>query len=535
MKNLAILFWLCLLSCFTVSFGEDKLIFNLEVLAPSFTNLPHPEYKLKDFTKLPYNTMTTPMGMRQQYIIGRAMREKLMKGDDALLSETLNEKEIYLLAGNTTSALTAPSAQMMGMYLPGTGPTVDSMQEVVAIPPGLFEHPEDYYKELRDAALDHYAQPVAVHSESRPKIQTLRKLDKHKKQILIKSEFVLNPLNVCSSILGNNIVQAEYKLEHNSDLEEEYNKIQKFFSTLKGKLDEPNTEVNSLAALRIYENYIAAHSYDPTFVFEEDIVKQLEENYNRTYYEYIFEDVKKAKKKNKDKGYDPLNFTFEIKNTQLVNHFFFFDLLGMLNTAIREDRLVSNEKVKFALYSVSSEASLLAIMNYFEKQVEKPLPKGSILQFELYRSEVPADIQRDLEPEDYKVSVSLNTLTATDSNDDNVMINKQSFPEFEDLINHGTFAVRDKDGNRVLNEADQNVIEFCNLESLIIEDASPVGFIILEIIVAVIVLPTYFFVYKSWKKTELKRRESLFDSQHQGKVITTHDESESKSSSDDEA
>ena len=109
----------------------------------------------------------TEVGKRMQYLIGRQMRERYFKemGDNPLILGLYNPYQIYAISSNYDRTISSAYAQLMGIFYPGLGPSLNTLQQKRAVPP--FYNPTANFthiqEELGSDALPHQTQAVPVH------------------------------------------------------------------------------------------------------------------------------------------------------------------------------------------------------------------------------------------------------------------------------------------------------------------------------------------------------------------------------------
>ena len=110
----------------------------------------------------------TAVGLRQMYIAGRDFRSRFID-NISLLSPQYNGFEIYSRSFyyNSSYAVRAAYAKLAGIYIAGSGPSIDLSLVPNARPPiSNWNNYTKYEAELRDAAVYKYYQPIPVHVSS---------------------------------------------------------------------------------------------------------------------------------------------------------------------------------------------------------------------------------------------------------------------------------------------------------------------------------------------------------------------------------
>ena len=126
----------------------------------------------------------TPVGMKQHYLLGHALRSLYIDSLN-LLSPSYDPREIYVRSTNYNRTILSANCQMMGLYPPGTGPKVPgNMEEKLLEPPFLSVDEKNAGKligrieeQLQDLALLNGFQPVPVHVFALDQDNLLRPFD----------------------------------------------------------------------------------------------------------------------------------------------------------------------------------------------------------------------------------------------------------------------------------------------------------------------------------------------------------------------
>ena len=108
----------------------------------------------------------TGVGLRQHFLVGYRNRIRYMN-ETKLLSFTYDPREVYLISTDSNRTIMSANAQVQGLYLPGTGPTLFENQSAIAIPPVEEKSFEDEKKELDNddyAVLPNKMNIIPIHS-----------------------------------------------------------------------------------------------------------------------------------------------------------------------------------------------------------------------------------------------------------------------------------------------------------------------------------------------------------------------------------
>ena len=88
----------------------------------------------------------TGVGLRQHFLVGYRNYLRYIK-ENNLIKEKYDPREVYLISTDSNRTIMSANAQVQGLYLPGTGPTLNEKQSKVAVPP---VEGEEIYKEEKD-------------------------------------------------------------------------------------------------------------------------------------------------------------------------------------------------------------------------------------------------------------------------------------------------------------------------------------------------------------------------------------------------
>ena len=106
----------------------------------------------------------TATGMREQYLLGRNLRELFMHSA-YILKEKYDDYQVIVKAAPFQSPIISAYTQMMGFYTPGVGEVLTEIEQGIAIPPVEDTSVLDKEKaKMFDMGLPYYAQIVPVHS-----------------------------------------------------------------------------------------------------------------------------------------------------------------------------------------------------------------------------------------------------------------------------------------------------------------------------------------------------------------------------------
>ena len=76
----------------------------------------------------------TGVGLRQHFLVGYRNRKRYIE-EKKLIKDYYDPREVYLISTDSNRTIMSANAQVQGLYLPGTGPTLFPNQSDIAIPP----------------------------------------------------------------------------------------------------------------------------------------------------------------------------------------------------------------------------------------------------------------------------------------------------------------------------------------------------------------------------------------------------------------
>lgn len=137
----------------------DQLLFAAEFVTPGFY---YPKADIFDWAK-GKSLYLTNAGLRQQYLLGRELRKRYIE-DAKLLSERhdiAHRREIRVRTTSEPQTISSSYAQLMGLYIPGSGDLLNPTEANRAEPPNEFDY-SIWTDELEAAALNYTYQTVAL-------------------------------------------------------------------------------------------------------------------------------------------------------------------------------------------------------------------------------------------------------------------------------------------------------------------------------------------------------------------------------------
>ncbi len=153
-RKLAIFAMLAL--CLQLALSDD-LLFAVELTRPAYH---YPKQELVEGS-LGKGLHLAPSGMRQQYILGRELRKRFMDDTHLLNDRYIDRSQIYIRTNSHTQCITSAYAQLMGIYVPGSGDLLRAEQKTNAYPPNKYDY-SAWTQELESAALNYTYQSVPL-------------------------------------------------------------------------------------------------------------------------------------------------------------------------------------------------------------------------------------------------------------------------------------------------------------------------------------------------------------------------------------
>ena len=217
----------------------------------------------------------TGVGLRQHFLVGYRNRIRYMK-EKKLLSYTYDPREVYLISTDSNRTIMSANAQVQGLYLPGTGPTLFENQTDIAIPPVEEENIKEAKKELDDedyTVLPHKMNIMPIHNfftkDHFIQLQD-KKVCPNSKDIYIKNQErdeVTNFLKEMKQKYGKKIAKISKESE---DALMNYTKAYYIFDTFISQYTEGlPIFYNNLEALNITEEELLNDSFK---FFEHDLI-----------------------------------------------------------------------------------------------------------------------------------------------------------------------------------------------------------------------------------------------------------------------
>ncbi|CAD8200173.1 unnamed protein product [Paramecium pentaurelia] len=163
----------------------------------------------------------TPTGMRQQYVLGKWLRQRYII-DNQFLSSKFNENEIYIESSDENRTLTSAYCNLLGMYPEGPSiPQFEKENESLLLPPN---QDAQIPKDLGDNALPHKIQLIPIHTKQKslhsaiviqcPKIETFNRETQLYKEVNVASAQLYDEFNKELNLQGEQKVNDIIELSH---------------------------------------------------------------------------------------------------------------------------------------------------------------------------------------------------------------------------------------------------------------------------------------------------------------------------------
>lgn len=310
-------------------------------------------YPLKPIPDWPVNAgELTPVGMRQLYLLGRQLRQRYVE-ELHFLNEQYNQLQVTFRSIYSSDKTPCASAYSFaaGLYMPGTGYSLNKFQIDNAVPPTNFTDYSEYQKELGNAALvHHYASvPIMTYTE--------------------EPNYPLEAATLCPGVKkladeywnGNGTLRSILSAN-----EEEFKKT--LYPALKQVIGAKNDITSLDQAMDYRDNYFAAvHFARPlNGDLNPDQRKQLDSLYDLMMYQRLLGERKVA---------------------QLVSFGFLNEMAAALHKPKDE---IPQAKVKAVMTSyLVNDVNILAVLRLMDYRPEAPVtvPFASSLQIEVYKTE----------------------------------------------------------------------------------------------------------------------------------------------------
>jgi len=369
-------------------FGQiicDDLLFFIELAKPGY-HYPHED--TIDWAK-GKNDHLTNAGMRQQYLLGRELRKKLIEQTQFLHDRYIDRQQIMIRTIEAPQAVSSAYAQLMGLYIPGSGDLLNTPEKEFAYPPNKFDY-TPWTSELESAALNYTYQavPIIEHGGA--------------------PDIFLNVENSCEGVKSMIHRALTEDISQQRVYKNLYTKLESAF----GLPADSVLNVSYATGLR-YALLVSIAQGKPQVENDDAKTRDLyvETQDIETTHEYYY---------TLDVGYGDRNVSKMIASPilrQILNHF----------EDAKNDNLnkTMNNKLKYIMYLSSSRLIQAVLQQLLWNYDKKILPTSSLIMFELYKNS-SSDNGTDI---DYYIKLTYNT-------EEKEPI---SYPDFVALINANTY------------------------------------------------------------------------------------------------
>jgi len=363
-----VIWWVLLL--LSSALAKEQLLFVSTILRHGARNMIFGNYILTDDKEFIRNPgRLTDIGKRQLYLLGNQLG-KYYINDTNFLPFLYDPKTIVARTSGLNRTIESVQGLLTGIYIPGTGPSLEDIKDTVAIPSIKVENIDEIIKGLKGGALPEKMRIIPIHTANEDK------------------DYLFNPHTECRSINKENILHKQDFQEIDIKYESLYNKIAKY-----------GIHINSIEGVYNLYNDMATvegNAVHKNIIFTEDIVKGIQD---------IVEE------------HGRMIMLYSKRKIKLLSHAALFDVIKYFEDTYNKAKngKLNEDRVKMSLLHVS-DIHILAISQILKLHIIKQdtknkilvpvdIPYASLLRFELYRdSEKKGD-------EEYRVRVIYNNET----------------------------------------------------------------------------------------------------------------------------
>ena len=312
----------------------------------------------------------TQVGMRQQYLLGRQLRQRYVE-DYQLISDQFNQQHVTFRAAYSTRTAASMSAYAFaaGLYMAGTGYSLNDVQISKAVPPVNFTDYTRYQKELDDAALLHYFASLPV------------------KTITVEPNYDLEAATLCPNLkkLAEDYRNGNDSLKRKVEEREQQYKS-KLYPALAKAVGKQGDSMDWALECRDYIMAAKHLAHDLPYKLTDEELKLMDELYETKKY---------------------LDFFGDIKVARIVSSGLLAELLDFVNTTLplTKDQFQSVPKNTAMISYTLDDWNLLGflrLLNYQPKEKSLTIPFASSIQVEVWHVG-PGETAKD-----FNVNVSFN-------------------------------------------------------------------------------------------------------------------------------
>jgi hypothetical protein len=348
------------------------------------------EFSYKYILSMPENAPSLlSVGARQEYIIGRYLRQKYME-DTPILYENYNDFQVMVHSSKYNQNLQSAYALLMGLFLPGSGPSLSAKHAENAVLPMDIDQ-SDIIASLQEEGLPHFAQVTVIKDEEGAK------------------DYLLDNIHACSSIMGN----KRQTREGNEEVKQKEKEFQEVLFKEISEQIKPSSEINLKMAAEIGRewNNLKYEDYKSDISFTEKAIEQLNEAIVYELNEIIFKEKLSYQLMGK--------ILFEKLN----------DLFDEFYGNVHESHLKKFSHNMSILFT--DDYTFIPFLKILSYSLVTPIPAGSILAMELSQNkESISKPHSQLLKSDFSVAISLNTKIYSNE--------KMGLDKLQDLIEENT-------------------------------------------------------------------------------------------------
>ena len=231
---------LLLLACFVNSKYILSIVF-------STSGARYPTYEKFDWIKGRGHRLSAA-GMRQHYLLGQIFRKRYIE-DSNFLSPTYNSSEIKVMGTSSERTQASAQAQMMGLFTPGTGKTINDEDVQRAHPPNEYDY-SDWIDELGESAIAYRYSDIPIES---------------------RLDMLLIPTDICPGI--NKLVEY-YRKEHIDERNKKNEEYKIYYKSIVNALNISNSDITMETAYQL-RDVVRSSIYEGFSHLKEEVVDEI--------------------------------------------------------------------------------------------------------------------------------------------------------------------------------------------------------------------------------------------------------------------
>jgi len=314
----------------------DKLLYVIEY---GRHGARYPEFALLPWNQAPMDL--TGAGMRQQYLLGRAIRDHYKD----FLDSQYNPKQIKVRSTYKHRTIASAYARVMGLYHSQSQNNLTREEAKRALPPNAFDY-GDWVEELGDKAVKGGMQVVPVSC------------------VGIDNDYLLEPKIACPTLAS---VTKAYKKLHSNEIEAFHQNNKKLYQKLFRVANISERDLNKNDILKV-RNSLACGLFEGKLGIDNKHAAELDKNSTFIYYRLKFNNYQKV-------SYGDYKVS-KVMATPFLQH---------VKRTLLQIAQGKNTERKYEMY-VASDTLMHAILLQLGYYDEIEVPFSSVLYFELYRT-----------------------------------------------------------------------------------------------------------------------------------------------------